>query len=625
MIVVNDKRLHVVTLDFETYYETGKKDAYSLSNKNMNTSEYIRDERFYAHCVSLQVDGGEVEVYRDRDIKKRLKQIDWKNTALLCHNTYFDGFILSHHYKIVPAFYLDTMCMAKGIHGANSRANLDFLCKAHGLAGKTRAQALVNTANKRSLTDEEMDYLMEYCVDDTADTTRLFDKLYPHISDEELQLIDVTIRMFCDPVLRLDTPRVVREHEREVKEKAEVIAYVDEYCTKDDLVSNDKFAVLLAEVGGIDPPQKISLTTGELTWAFAKTDADFIDLVENGSPIVQALCNARLKNKSSMNETRAARLLRAGMNNAKLPVHLNYCGAHTMRWSGGNKLNFQNFPRGGELRKSILAPTDEHVIVTVDSAQIEARVLAWLAGQNDIVDAFANKQDVYKMMASKIYKKHVDDVSSEERFVAKVCVLGLGFGVSAGKLHDILIKGAMGPKIDISMDEVKRVVKLYRTENRYIVDLWSKAEMILIDMMLGRTGSLGPLSWMKNAVRFPNGLFMHYTGITGEVYTDRYGKTRITDAYYLGRNDAKNYIYGGKAVENWVQSLARHIVAEQMLEISKKYRVVMMTHDEVSVVCRRTQADKCLDYMIDVMSTAPAWAEGLPLGAEGDYDIHYCK
>ena len=90
--------------------------------------------------------------------------------------------------------------------------------------------------------------------------------------------------------------------------------------------------------------------------------------------------------------------------------------------------NLQNLKRGGELRRSILAPKG-HVVVVADSAQIEARVLAWLSQQMDIVNAFATKQDVYKLMASAIYGVPVEDITKDQRFIGKICVLGLGYGM----------------------------------------------------------------------------------------------------------------------------------------------------------------------------------------------------
>ena len=747
---INNKTFDLVTLDFETAYDQ----EYSLKSKHLNTIDYIRHERFHAHGVGIKRSDKKTKWVTGAAIRKELDKIDWTSTALLCHNTAFDGFILHERYGIHPAFYLDTMLMARAAHGANAKVGLDFLAKIHGLAGKTKAGALVNVKGKWALTADESRQLGSYCVDDCDDTYALFHKLYAHVPDDELRLIDLTLRMFCDPVLLLDEERCRREYQREVDEKQAALDYVKALCTVKDLQSAEKFAQLLRDQG-VEPPMKVSLTTGEPTYAFAKTDFEFVELMEEGPPVVQALCAARVRNKTTTNETRALRFLNTGLNGQLVPVALNYCGAHTFRWSGGQKMNMQNLMRGGELRRSLIAPPG-YVIVVADSAQIEARTLAWLAGEAAIVEAFAAKQDVYKLMASRIYNKPVEQITKDERFVGKVClgpdtlvltkrgyipitkvedddwvfdgeqwvphgglsdngvmrcieaygltatfdheiftgtrweywedvvegkekyaaalraansdacpptssprskyvkcnvydllncgprkrftvmskhgpiivhncVLGLGYGMGGQKLNDTLAKGAMGPKVILPLDETKRIVNMYRMSNVHITKLWKKAEEILIDMILGRTGTYGPLEWMKNAIRMPNGLFMQYNELSGEIYQGRGGVTRLSDAWYRGKRDAKTYIYGGSATENWVQSLARCIVAEQMLTVSERYRIITMSHDEIVALAPENEAEECLAFMLEVMSTAPEWAPGLPLAAEGGYDVCYSK
>ncbi|WP_286296502.1 DNA polymerase [Polynucleobacter sp. TUM22923] len=103
--------------------------------------------------------------------------------------------------------------------------------------------------------------------------------------------------------------------------------------------------------------------------------------------------------------------------------------AHTGRWGGADKINLQNLPsrgaNGGKLKKAIMAPKG-YLMIDADSAQIEARVLAWLAGQDDLTEAFKNGQDIYSIMASAIYGKEVSEITKEERFVGKTTILGAG-------------------------------------------------------------------------------------------------------------------------------------------------------------------------------------------------------
>jgi hypothetical protein len=329
-IDINDKRYQIVTLDFETYYASD----YTLSGKSMNMSEYIRDPRFHAHGVAIKIGNQRTKWYTGKNIYLAIKAIDWKRSALLCHNTAFDGFILSHWYDVVAGFYLDTLSMSRAVHGHHLRHDLDSLAKRHGLAGKVLGSALVNTKGKLQLTPDEKKRLGAYAINDADDTWQVFQALYGHFPDNELRLVDVTLRMFCDPKLLVDIPRVQAELDREIGSKAAALKASG--ADPSDLMSNPKFAALLTKAGA-KLPMKISLTTQKSTFAFAKSDLDFQELAKSSNPKVAALCAARLKVKSTIGETRAVRFLEAVKDGMRLPVLLNYFGAHTGRWSGGNK------------------------------------------------------------------------------------------------------------------------------------------------------------------------------------------------------------------------------------------------------------------------------------------------
>ena len=612
---VNGVTYDIVTLDFETFY--GK--DYTLSGK-INTSEYVRDDRFHVHGVAIKKGNGKTLWYTGRNIALALKEIDWSKTAMVGHNTAFDGFITSEVYGHKPAFYADTLSMSRATRGHSTRHDLDTVAKAFGHGGKVKRDALANTKDKVQLTKSEEAKLGGYAVDDVDDTYRIFWDMYPHVPDDELRLIDITMRMFCDPVLEIDIPRVKAELENELGAKA--AALLRSGAQVDDLMSNDKFARLL-QAAGAQLPQKISPSTGKLTYAFAKSDLAFQDLMKNGNDEVRALCEARLKVKSTIGETRANRFLEAGRDGMKLPVMLNFSGAHTHRWSGGNKMNLQNLKRGGELRRSILAPKG-HVVVVADSAQIEARVLAWLAQQMDIVNAFATKQDVYKLMASVIYSVPVEDVTKDQRFIGKICVLGLGYGMGPQKLQQTLKVGNMGPSVDISEDECRRIVNIYRQKNWKIKAFWKKMDQVITNMTLGIESKEGPLEIGKGFIRLPNGMFLQYFGLHGTAEITR-DDLVMTETTYLTRT-GRTKLYGRLLTENVVQALSRVIIGEQMLKIHDAgYRIVTMAHDEIVIIAKKEDAKKALDFMIKTMSTPPDWAPDLPLAAEGDFADCYSK
>ena len=612
---VNGVTYDVVTLDYETFY--GK--DYTLSGK-INTSEYVRDPRFHVHGVAIKKGNGKTLWYTGVNIALALKEIDWSKTAMVAHNAPFDGFITSEVYGHVPALYIDTLAMSRAAHGHQTRHDLDTVAKLHGLGGKVKRDALANTKDKQQLTKSDEAKLGAYAIDDVNDTHEIFWQLHPYLPDDELRLIDITVRMFCDPVLEVDIPRVKAELENEVGAKA--AALLRSGAQVDHLMSNDKFAQLLTNAGAT-LPRKISPSTGKMTYAFAKSDLSFQELMRNGNDKVRALCEARLKIKSTIGETRAARFLEAGRDGMKLPILLNYSGAHTHRWSGGNKMNLQNLKRGGELRRSILAPKG-HVVVVADSAQIEARVLAWLAEQMDIVNAFANKDDVYKLMASAIYGKPVEQITKDERFIGKICVLGLGYGMGPQKLQQTLKQGTMGPSIEISEEECRRIVNIYRSRNWKIKAFWKKMDQAVTHMTLGIESKESVLEIGKGFVRLPNGMFLQYFGLHGTAEISR-DDLVMTETTYLTRT-GRTKLYGGLLTENVVQALSRIIIAEQMLKIHDAgYRIVTMAHDEIVIVAKKKDAEKALDFMIKTMATPPDGAPDLPLAAEGDFDDCYSK
>jgi DNA polymerase bacteriophage-type len=160
--------------------------------------------------------------------------------------------------------------------------------------------------------------------------------------------------------------------------------------------------------------------------------------------------------------------LRVGRRNkGKLPIPLKYYGAHTGRWAGSDKVNFQNLPSRDKkkktLKNAVIAP-EGYMVINCDSSQIEARVLAWLAGQDDVVKAFAEGRDVYSEFATKIYKKPISKANPIERFVGKTCILGLGYGTGALKLQHTL--KTQPPGAVVTEDEAKEFVSIYRTQKR---------------------------------------------------------------------------------------------------------------------------------------------------------------
>jgi DNA polymerase len=288
-----------------------------------------------------------------------------------------------------------------------------------------------------------------------------------------------------------------------------------------------------------------------------------------------------------------------------MPVPLRYYAAHTGRWGGDDKLNLQNLPRKSLLKKAICAPKG-FVLVDADSSQIEARTVAWLSGQNDLVKAFDDKQDVYKIMASSIYGKREEEITADERFVGKTTILGAGYGMGANKFA-IQLK-TFGVEIDDA--ESSRIIQVYRDTYRHIPKLWQEANRSLEAFRTGKTAQVGcqpqALSLTESGFLLPSGLYLNYPDL----------KKDSDDQWSYASRRGRIKIYGGKIVENLCQALARCVIGEQMLRISKRYKVALTVHDAVMAVVKEEERDDAIKYVAECMSWRPKWAETLPLACE---------
>jgi DNA polymerase len=604
--------MNILTVDFETYYTNT-----DLGFKTQTTEEYVRDKRFEVVGVSVQVDDGKPQWFSGthEQIKVWFNQFDWANSMALAHNALFDMAILNWHFDIRPKAIADTLSMARAVHGIEVGNSLKKLAEHYKLGAK--GTEVVNAINlrRKDFPPDQLAAYGEYCCNDVALTYELFMCLLPQFQRLELKLIDATIRMFTEPVLRLDKD-LLQKHLIEVRARKEKLL-ADAGANLEDLMSNQKFAELLRGLG-IEPPMKISLTTGKQTLALAKNDEEFKALAEHPDERVQTLVAARLGNKTTLEETRTERLLGISQR-GQIPVPLSYYAAHTGRWGGADKLNFQNFPSRGEnagkLKSSVLAP-EGHVMIDCDSSQIEARVLAWFAGQDDLVEDFAQKRDVYRIMASAIYGKAVDDVTKDERFVGKTTILGSGYGMGATKFRAQL--KTFG--VEITEDEAQRIISTYRETYPWIPALWKAGNVAIASLSKGKTAKWGRESVIQihsDGILMPNGLYQRYPNL--RKVKDKDGK----EQYIYDSRKGVTKLYGGKLTENICQGLARCIIGEQLLLIAKKYKVVLTVHDAVACVAPKEEAEEAMQYVMQCMRHVPEWAQGIPLNCEAGYGVSY--
>lgn len=594
--------MNTLVIDFETYYDP--KD-YSLSK--LTSTEYIRDDRFQALCCAFKYNDEPTHLAWGDDIAKAF-YFYGNDVRAIAHNAQFDGAIAAYHYAWHPTEWTDTVGLARAQLRVKSYS-LGFLAESMGLAPKLDGLSVSKGKRLEQLQDYEKSILSEYCIRDVDICHKIYSKLIPTCSRFEFLLLQWTIKAVTQPLLEVDD-KMLDEYVVELMMNRDKM--LDEAgITRDVIMSNPKFAEAL-ERFGVTPPMKVSERTGKPTFAFAKDDKGITDLLQHDDVRVQTLVAARLKLKSTIEETRAQRLSAIGKT-GRLPVPLLYYGAHTGRMSGGGGINLQNLTRGSKLRKGIIAPKG-YALVVGDSSQIEARALATAAGQEDLIEVFRQGKDPYCDMASFIYGREITKADEDERWLGKVTVLGAGYGMSANTFFEFL-RAQGKPR---SMDMCQKAITAYRKKNHKIVRFWDTCDKALQKIY---DGDSVPLSdsldvWTKqNAIKLPVGFHLLYPDLKYSASERRWS--------YMSRGDGRSGIYGGLVTENIIQSVARHIVMEQLLIVHDRYPVALTVHDEIVLVVPEEEAPAARDYVEQIMKTPPRWWKSLPVSAEVKWGYVY--
>ena len=600
--------MQMLTIDFETFYSK----TYSLSK--MTTEAYINDPQFEVVGVAVKINNEPTQWFTGNmmETAQWLAQFDWSDSLVIAHNALFDGAILGWRFNIHPKVIICTLCMARALHAVSVGGSLAAMSEYYGLGKK--GTEVHDALGKRRLdfSKTEIEAYGGYCINDVELTYKLFKAMMPSVYMSELKLIDITIRMYTNPMLKLDRD-VLDLHLIDVREQKDKLL---EECgiIKEDLMSNNKFAAVL-ESFGVEPPMKLN-SKGAQAFAFAKTDEGLKALIEHDDPRVQAVVAARLGTKSTLEETRTERFIAiAERPNRKnlLPVPLLYYGARTGRWAATDKINLQNLPRKSKLKGSIVAP-DGYVIVGADLSAIELRMGLAFAGQLDKMNMLGAGVDLYKDFAATVYDISIDEVTDSQRFMGKTSVLSLLYGTGHNKLRN-QVKMMSG--VDIGEEEAKRIVEIYRSEYTSVVAAWREGDKVLDavasnsfitmgrDALIQVHGSQGAL--------LPSGLYMRYPDLTREKVGDRF------EWSVMKNKRERDKLYGSKIYQGLTQALARCIIAEAMLRVDKRYRIGLTIHDALYVIAPEDEADEALRFIIAQLRKPPDWMPDIPLDAEGGF------
>jgi hypothetical protein len=624
------------TIDFETYYD---KD-YSL--KKMSPVEYILDPRFEVIMLSVKRPGKPVFNLEGDKIAQFFRILNPDDTVVVTYNSLFDMCICAWHYNFIPALMVDAMGMARAHHGHELRSvALAVVAPFLGVGHKGAEVAKMVGLHAADIKAMGLWPQYEaYCGNDSILTEKIFDKIMSEgFPPQELLVMHHVLMMAVHPQFELNAGELaahlndIQIDKANLLAKANMVYDANGKCP--ELMSNPKFAEILISLG-VDPPMKTSPTTGKETYAFSKADQEFTDLEEHPSLDVQAAVAARLGHKSTIEETRTERFLsiarlrwpeaylrwRAlGGSTNLAPMPIRYSGAHTHRMSGDWKLNVQNFPSRGIVNhlKCALMAWAGYKVINVDSSQIEARIVAWLCGEWDLLEQFKLGLDPYKIFAAKVFHIDVSQVTAEQRFLGKTSILGLGFGLGWVKFkHQVRVKSleavkfsGKGQELLLQDQQSLLIVNTYRGTYPGVPNMW-KALNAAIPILAGAGGSfcVGPCTFSRGKISLPNGLYLHYHNLRN-----------TTDGWVYDHAGKPRRLYGGALLENIVQALARCIVMDASLRIATRLKgtgvsLALQVHDALVYMVPDGLVTSVGSIMKEEMNQVVAWAPDLPLACE---------
>ena len=659
----------IIIFDFETFF--GPK--YSLTT--LSYTDYIDHPSFKVHGCAIKEERFP-PFWLEPDQFPTYVQSHLHDT-FVAHNAPFDLTIWTRYYKLpLPARLVCTKALA-----ALTRGYTEPDLSLATLTGE-KGEDLKLTYGLRELPPLIKVKLMNYALNDVVITEKLLHGLLSETVaagidlKQELRAIDATLRLLAPKIplcvdrekLRVEEVNERQQEQLAVTDAAKQLGLSLKELEK-QVKSRPKFTELLTRLG-VEVPTKKSPSTGEQIPAIAKNDEAFTKLREQyDGTIVAELIDLRLNLSSSLKRTRTARLQRLALTDdpiAPIQVHLNFAGAQqTLRWSGANSLNLQNLPREGSLR-ACLVPPEGHKLVVCDYSSIEARVLAWLAKEEDTLKVFRAGHDVYVDMAEKVWPgtARMDKEDKEfkrRRFASKCLILGLGYQAGWVVLESILRLGVLsGGKTRVTFSEqdalemgvsgsefadffewylskipedrgqaltraveenpvlfwhyatCQFLVKKYRADHPMTKALWERFSYPEDGVFGGLRYGWEGKDW---AVHLPGGTRLLYN-------------TPVVEergwSYWLKKG--KVYTHGGRAVENFSQSVARNLLRDAWVEANQVgLNVVLTVHDEIVCVQREDEAGDARDVLTRIMSTAPAWASDLPVEAEAKICNSYAE
>lgn len=651
----------VILIDFETYFDTD----YSL--KKTSTVEYVMDKRFeiagLGWCILDNIHGlcsfcqsdDTIGVLNSLQIAYGKQELE--NATVVGQNNKFDCLILREKFGITPKYTIDLMDLDR-MWDAKAKHSLEAMAKRWG------APALKGDTNQfkgyrwADMSPEMREALQEYGKNDIEIESFLFQKLLPLVVNRpeiELPLANQTLQLYLNPQIEVDFKL---GEELKYKMRQEALKPRMELRKRGIKAShgwisgNIKFKALLEAFlpEGESVPMKQG-KNGPIP-AFAKDDEGLKRLLNHPDENVRLLIESRVAMKSwPLHSKRVDNLMgQAKARNGKIGAPLSFHTAHTGRWGGAEKINLQNLGGRGRagagthpliqaVRGMLVAPPG-YIFGINDFAQIQARILPWLAGQDDLVRGFANHEDIYSEFATELFQKETWKPTEEEletpegkavdirRGFGKDAILGCGFGMGANKFFQrCLANNNLRPLFDsgeYDWDFINRLIKMYRRKYSKIPQFWRDVEKAW-RFVTKYPGQYNPMKYLDfyhsnkaTYIVLPSGRCLRYPGAK----VKRGGGYDDGDLSYRWNK----YIWGGFLTENIVQAVEVDIFGEALLRLETAgFNIVLHGHDEIICLFKIFEAEQKLKEMAEIMTIIPSWAAGLPIAVGGCLTKRYKK
>lgn len=646
------KKLHI---DLETYS--------SVDIMRSGSYKYFESIDFEILIIAYAFDNEKIQVVElakgEKIPTELLDALNDPTVQKYAHNANFERNALKAYSIEVPIE--QWTCTAVKAAYSGLPMSLSDVGKALGLTDKAKlatGKALIRffccpikRTNSRNFWTSDIvkwDAFVDYCVQDVAAERAIAHNLECYnLTDFEKQLY-VLDQQINDRGIKVDL----------------VLA---KNATTLDLENKKVILDKIKSITGVDNPNSpaqlknwIGTTLGKTIKSLAKTEIpNILDGLESG-PVSEVLELRSRSSKSSIKKYKS--MLEAAGSDFRVRGLLQIFGANrTGRWAG-RLVQVQNLPRNylvdlddarelikhssfevaikkysklsstlSQLIRTAFIPKDGFIFAVSDFSAIEARVIAWVAGEQWRIDVFNDHGMIYEASASMMFNLPFEQCKKEAnngiRMKGKIAELALGFGGSVGAM-----KNMGGEGMGLSDPEMKLIVDKWRRANKNIVGFWAEAEQKASKAV--RTGKKqilknGLISFNYDGkcllIKLPSGRNLHYREPSFAL--NKWGREALQ---YKGlEQTTKQWVnidtYGGKLVENIVQAIARDLLAYSMIKISPLFPIVMHVHDEVVCEVPIESCEKSLTYLCKIMSLDVPWAKGLPLNAEGYLTPYYKK